>query len=205
MFERLRATIRFWRYNTHPAKMEHRSREVVLFGGERALEYFNDAEFRRLILFEKHSEEEQNRFFNELTVANLVLLMLLIDQCIQETSEEDRREYLQALRAAVPEYYKGFLHRIKVPEKLAALWEKLIALRYDEYSKDMLEFRRRFFEEPDEKINELVMDNRVMIFQTVIFGLYSHLMRGKIRKRDPLYLNLQKYLVQIHKGFIKRI
>ncbi len=205
MLQKIINTIRFWKYNTHPAKMEHRSRKAVLFGSEGALWFFNDLEFRRLIKFEKRSEEEKNRFFNELTVTNLVLLMLLIEQRVQETSEEDHKEYLKALRLAVPEFYKGFLRRIKIPEHLASIWDKLIELRYNEYSRDMLEFRRRFFEEQNELAHEIASDNRAMIFQTVVLGLYNHLMRGKIKKGDPLYLFLQKYLIGVHKGLIKRI
>lgn len=116
--------------------MESRARTAALFGSERALGCFRDAEFRRLFRFEKQSEEEQNRIFNELTVTNLVLLTFLIDQRIQETNEEDHKEYLAALRAAVPEYYKQFLRRIGIQGNLASIWDKLIDLRYDEYSTD---------------------------------------------------------------------
>ena len=185
--------------------MEHRSRQAVLFGSEQALSLFNAPKFRTFIRFEKHSEEEQNRFFNELTVTNLVLLMLLIEQRAQEISEEDHKEYVQALRLAVPVYYKDFLRRVGIKEEFASIWDKLIDLRYDEYATDMLEFRRRFMEEKSEALNEMALDNRVMIFQTVVLGLYSHLMRGKITKGDPFYKYLQEYLVSIHKGFIKRI
>ncbi|MDO8451799.1 MAG: hypothetical protein Q7S76_02925 [bacterium] len=205
MFEKLRNTIRFWKYSTHPAKMEHRCRKTVLFGSHLAHNCFRDEEFRSLIRFDKHSEEEQNRLFNELTVTNIALLMLLIDQRVQETSEEFYKEYLVALRKAVPEFYSAFLRRINIPEALAKLWDQLVEMRYDEYSNDMLEFRRRFFDEENELAHEIASDNFAMIFQTVVLGLYSHLTRGKIKKGDPLYLFLQKYLVGVHKGLIKRI
>ncbi len=206
MFEKIRNTILFWRYNTHPAKMEHRSRKVVLFGSHLAHNCFRDEEFRRLIKFEKHNEEEQNRLFNELTVTNIVLLMLILDQRVQETSEEFHREYLQALRAEIPKFYSAFLRRINIPEHLASMWDKLVEMRYDEYSRDMLEMRRQFFEvENDERAYQIASDNRALIFQTVVFGLYHHLMRGKIKKGDPFYLFLQTYLIGVHKGLIKRI
>lgn len=69
----------------------------------------------------------------------------------------------------------------------------------------MLEFRRTFFEEGNEVAREIASNNRAMIFQTVVLGLYSHLMRGKIKKGDPLYLLLQKYLIGVHNGLIKLI
>jgi len=205
MLQKIINTVCFWRYNTHPAKMEHRSRKAVLFGSHLAHNCFRDEEFRRLIRFDKHSEEEQNRLFNELTVTNIALLMLLIDQRVQETSEEFHKEYLVAFRSAVPEFYSAFLRRIHIAEPLAKHWDQLVEMRYDEYSKDMLEFRRRFFDEVNELAREIASDNRAMIFQTVVLGLYSHLMRGKIKKGDPLYLFLQKYLIGVHKGLINRI
>ena len=206
MLQKIINTVRYIRYSTHPAKLEHRCRKTVLYGSHLAHNCFRDEEVRRLIRFEKHSEEEQNRIFNELTVTNIALLMLLIDQRVQETSEEFHKEYLQALRAEIPKFYSAFLRRINVPEHLAKLWDQLVEMRYDEYSTDMLESRRKFFEEEGNEIaHEIASDNRAMIFQTVVLGLYSHLTRGKIKKGDPLYIFLQKYLIGTHKGLIKRI
>ncbi len=126
MFDKIRNFIRFWKYNTHPSRMEFKSRKVALFGMEKALQLFKDESFGKLMFFDKKGEEERNRIFNELTVTNLVFLMLLLEQIIRETEDEDAKEYFRALRETVPEYFKNFIRRIGVPEQYATLWDGLI-------------------------------------------------------------------------------
>lgn len=204
MFQSIINLLKFWKYNTHPARMESRSRSLVLFGTKRAHECFKDEKFRGLIKFDQQSQTEQDRIFNELVVTNIVSLMLLLDQSVQETVAPDKKEYLKALRSSVPEYYGAFLRRVGMEEEFAIIWDKLIQLRYDEYSNDMLEVRREFFNAGEKDLNEFAHDNRLMIFQTIALGLYRHLTHGKIKKGDPLYLFLQKYLVPIQKHLVRK-
>lgn len=205
MFRRIREFIRFWKYNTHPAKMEVRARSAVLFGANKALKMFQDKAFRAAMHFEKKNEEEHNRIFNELTVTNLIFLKLLLDQLVLEEEDEDKKNYTRALNKEVLKYFKDFLRRINIPKKYALIWNKLIDLRYNEYKKEMLEVRGEFLRHSDEKLHEYALDNRVMIFQTVALGLYRHLVRGKIKKGDPLFNYLQPYLLNVHKGYLKKI
>ena len=205
MFQKIIDFIRFWKYNTHPARMEFKARKVTLFGAERAFDFFKDEQFRKLIFFDKKDEEERNRFFNELTVTNIVLLMLMLEQIIRETEDEDKKEHLRAFRKIIPEYFKNFIRRIGIPEQYANLWDGLIDMRYNEYVNEMGRMRGEFLKQNDELLREYALDNKIMLFQTIVLGLYRHLMRGKIRKDDPLYKYLQPYLLQIHKGYLKRI
>lgn len=197
--------MRFWKYNTHPSRMEFKSRKVALFGAKKAFQLFKDKSFRELMFFDKKDEEERNRIFNELTVTNLVFLMLLLEQIIREIEDEDAKEYFRALRKAAPEYFKNFIRRIGIPEQYATLWDGLIDMRYNEYVDETKEMREEFFKQDDELLREYALDNKIMLFQTIAFGLYRHLMWGKIKKDDPLYKYLQPYLLQVHKGYLKRI
>lgn len=131
--------------------------------------------------------------------------MLLLDQSVQEENDSDKKEYLRTLRASVPEYYKQFIRRSGIREEFASVWDKLIGLRYDEYANDTLEVRRQFFSASDKELNEYGLDNRLMYFQTIALGLCRHLTRGKMKKDDPLYLHIQKYLVPIQKSYIRKI
>jgi hypothetical protein len=185
--------------------MESKARKAVLFGANQALRFFQDDRFRELINFAKHDEEEQNRFFNELTVTNLILLMLLVDQSIKEVSNEDKKEYLKALREAVPKYFKTFIGRIGIPKEFATIWNKLIDLRYDEYVNETNEVRAAFLGQKNKELQEYAMDYRLMIFQSIALGLYSHLMRGKIKPGDSLYKYIQPYLLGVYEGYLKRI
>ncbi len=185
--------------------MEFKSRKVTLFGADEAFKIFKDESFKRLMSFDKKDEEERNRIFNELAVTNIVFLMLLLEQIIRETEDEDAKEYLRALRETVPEYFKKFIRRIGIPEQYATLWGNLIDMRYDEYSAGIGKVREGFFEQEDESLREYALDNKIILFQTIVLGLYRHLARGKITKDDPCYKYPQPYLLKVHKGYLKRI
>lgn len=203
ILEKLRDFIYFWRYNTHPARLEAKSRHLVLFGANRALAVFPDKEFRRLAKFNQISEGEQNRIFNELTVTNLILLMLTLDQLAREAEGQERRGYLLALRQAVPQYFLEFIRRINIPKNLAEIWSQLVDLRYDQYCRDFIGWRGAVLN--DGKLADFGSDNKLMIFQATVFGLYHHLVRGKVKKDDPLYRFLQTYLVFVYKTYLKKI
>ena len=205
MFAKVRGFIRFLRYNTIPERMEMKARKVVMFGAHKAFAYFRGKKFRKLIQFDKKDEEEQNRIFNELTVTNIVYLMLLLEQLIQETDDEEKKEYFRALRKTAPDYFKNWIRKIGIPEKFCSIWDKLVMMRYEEYVENMREIRGEFLDDKDPKLNELATEKIIMIFQTVVLGLYDHLMRGKIKKGDPIYKNLQPYLLAVNKGYLKRI
>ncbi len=203
MFEKIRQFIRSWKYNTYPARLEIKARNAVLFGCNKALKIFRDDKFRKLMKFEKINEDEQNRIFNELTVTNLVFLMLFLDQRQREAGVADVQEYFHSLRQTVPEYFRGFMRRIKIPEEFAKIWDKLVVLRYEEYEKDRLEVRQEFL--VHENLNDLATEPQVIIFQTIAFGLYRHLVRGKLKKDDPLYHFIQPYLFFVYKGYLKKV
>lgn len=206
MLGKIAEIIKFFKYNTHPARIEAKARKVALFGANLALECFRDGRFRELANFKNLDEEEQNRIFNELTVTNLVMAMLLVDQIIRETDNNDKKQYLKTVREALPDYYVNFLRRIGIAEAYVTLWDKLIAMRYDEYANDMGEFRREFLSSQDKKLAELALDNDVVLFQTLALGLYRHIMRGKIKKGDPLYVrHIQPYLLGVYNGVLQRI
>lgn len=205
MLHKIYATIRFFKYNIHPQRMEFKARKTVLFGANKAFRFFRDKTFRSLLSFEKKDKEEQNRIFNELTVTNLILLILMLDQKVQEAKKEDEKTYIRALREKVPEYFKNFMRRIGIPENYVKLWEGLIDMRHNEYVDDIRDMRGEFLNQNDELLQECALDNRVMLFQTIALGLYSHLMRGKIKKDDQIYRHLQPYLLRVYKGYLKRI
>jgi len=206
MLDKIVAFIRFFKYNTHPARIESKARKIGLFGANLALECFRDERFRTLSNFKNLDAEEQNRIFNELTVTNVVMAMLLVEQNIRETNVSDRKQFLKAVREALPDYYVNFLRRIGISEEYVALWDKLIAMRYDEYVHDMGEFRREFWSAEDRELAELALHNNVVMFQALALGLYSHIVRGKIKKGDPLYVrHIQPYLLGAYRGILQRI
>ena len=204
MFQKILDFIYYWKYNTHPERIEFQSRKLVLYGAKQAFELFKDEKFRQLVKFTEIGEEEQNRIFNELMVTNLMFFMFLLEQILKEINDEKKKLYYASLREGVPEYFRRYIRTIGIPEEFASIWDKLIDLRYDEYSKDIIDVRSEFLK-GDEELSELAKHNVAMIFQSLALGLYHHIVRGKIVEDDPLYKYIQPYLMIIYKGYLKNI
>lgn len=193
--------IRFLKYNTHPARIEAKCRSLVLIGSKAAFRMFKSEDVRKLLNFNQVDKVEQDRFFNEMTVTNIIMLMLIMDKQIAEADPGERREYLKVLREEVPKFYLVFLGKIGIPKKYVNIWKKLVNLRYDEYNRDTLEWRQTFM-----GINHEAATNKgVLIFQTLAFGLFNHLRRGKVDPEDELYKYIKASLFPVYKHLIRKI
>ncbi len=201
MFKQLYTFIKSIKYNNHPSKIEAKARDLVLYGSNQALFEFQNQKFHGLIKFDQQTEEDQNRLFNELTVTNIVLIMLLIDQKIRESNDSIKTEYYKELRKGIPEFYSAFIRRINIPENLAVIWDMLVIKRFDQYEQDMIAIRGEFMNQNDKTFQIVSQDNNLLIFQATVLGMYEHLVKGQVVKGDPLYKHLQEYLVSVYKYY----
>ncbi len=193
--------IRFLKYNTHPARIESKCRSLVLLGCNQAMRMFKSEDIRKLLKFDQVGRTEQDRFFNEMTVTNIIMLLLILDKQIIEADDPERKEHLKALREQAPKFFNAFLKRIGIPKKYAKIWQKLVDLRYDEYDRDVIEWRGALMD-----VNyEVATEKSFMIFQTMAFGLYHHLRRGKVDPKDELFKRVQGFLLPVYKGLMKKI
>lgn len=195
--------VRFWKYNTLPEHLNLKSKRLVLFGADKAFKFFQDKQFRELIGCDKMEQVEQDRIFNELTVSNLIMLMFLVEQLAQETDDEEKKEFLNSLCTEIPEFYSRFLREIGIPEEFAEVWDKLVKLRYDEYDKDLHQYRAKFLS--NEKTKKLAEDKMFIIFQVITLGTYDHIMRGKIKPGDPIHKNIKVYLMFVFTEYLKQL
>ena len=200
--------IRFWRelkYTPHPARLLHNTRKLIMDSNQESLFMHHDKQVCAMLNYDGVDEEERNRYFNEYTVTNVVLLMLLLDEAALQTDDELRKNYLQKWREYVPKFYLDYLEELKIEERNIYLWDKLIDLRYEEYQREILNWRRELINVNEELAQEIVHDKFVLAYQAVTLGLFQHLRRQKGKPKDPLYLRLQSYLVPIFKRMMKKI
>jgi hypothetical protein len=183
------------KYNAHPVRIEGKSRQLVNFSCGEGFDFFKSSKFKQAIAFDKETQVEQDRFFNELVVTNIVMAIMLIEQEIGGSDPGDRRNYLNSLKDKLLEYYYAYLRRIGVPNEHVETWQKLTDLRHDEYAEDVFEWRKVLMK----KDAGLVEDNMLSIFQTLAFGLFRHLRRGETDKEDVLYKEIQSYLMPVFK------
>jgi hypothetical protein len=106
-----------------------------------AYELFRDKQFRRTAGLERLSQSEQDRIFNELVVAFLVLIILLLEAPDLRVPKEFR-SYLAGVNKRISEAYVENLKTLGVETDHLREWEKLISMRYEEYARDKHEVRK---------------------------------------------------------------
>jgi hypothetical protein len=169
-----------------------------------AFELFQNPPFRREAGFEKIDQGEQDRIFNELVVAYLVLTMLLLEAPDLRVAP-DFRGYLKNLNQQIPKAYVDHLKTLGVEAGYLKDWEKLISLRYEEYARDRIEVRTAAMQiESKEKpldLEELSKIQLLVPVQAVAIGCHHHICRGDTEGRDDLFKLLLESLSQFYIQF----
>lgn len=166
-----------------------------------AYELFCDKEFRRMAGLERLSQVEQDRIFNELVVAFLVLIMLLLEAPDLRVPRE-LRNYLAGLNKRISEAYVEHLRSLGVETNHLRDWEKLISMRYEEYARDKHEVRAAAMQiESAEKSLDLDGLSRIQLLvpvQAVSIGCHHHICRGKTDGPDELFKQILKSLSKFY-------
>jgi hypothetical protein len=169
-----------------------------------AYELFLDKEFRRLAGLELLSQVEQDRIFNELVVAFLVLIMLLLEAPDLRAPAE-LRSYLADLNQRISEAYVENLQTLGVETNHLRDWAKLISMRYEEYARDKHEVRGAAMQIESAK-NRLDLQSlsRIQLLvpvQAAAIGCHHHVCRGNTSGQDDLFkhilISLSKFYVEL--------
>ncbi|HXK27787.1 MAG TPA: hypothetical protein VJ646_06010 [Candidatus Binatia bacterium] len=155
-----------------------------------AFQLFREKQFRRLAGFEQLSQVEQDRIFNELVVAFVVLIMLLLEAPDLRVAGESR-DYLANLIKSVPKAHLNQLRTLGVETNHLRDWEKLMAMRYEEYARDRHDVRAAAMQiESAEKSLDLDDLSKIQLLvpvQAVAIGCHHHICRGDTDGRDDLF------------------
>jgi len=166
------------------------AKALVQASAHHAFELFRNKEFRKLAGLETLEQVEQDRIFNELVVAYLVLIMLILAAPDLRVPPEFR-DYLTTLKEAVPKAYIDNLRTLGVENEHLRVWEKLISLRYEEYAKDRHEVRSAAMHlESREKnldLDDLSIIQLLVPVQAAAIGCHRHVCRGNTDDRDELF------------------
>lgn len=169
-----------------------------------AFQIFNDKAFRKLLGFEDMDRIERDRVFNELVVATLTLIMLTLDAKDLRTVEE-MGAYFSIVRDEIPKAHRETLRGYGIERQYLDLWDKLIAMRYKQYSEDKLEARYAamqveagFKEDGGLDRNDMEHITLIVPVQTVAIGCHHHICRGKTKGNDDLFLCLLRHLQRFY-------
>jgi len=155
-----------------------------------AFQIFRDKQFRRLAALERLSQVEQDRIFNELMVAWLVLILLVLEAPDLRVAREFR-DYLSELNKRIPKAHIDHLRSLGVKAKHLRDWENLMTMRYEEYARDRHDVRAAAMQiESSDKaldLDDLSKIQMLVPVQTVAIGCHHHICRGKTEGRDDLF------------------
>lgn len=169
-----------------------------------AFHLFRNEQFRRLADFERLTQTEQDRIFNELVVASLVLIMLVCEAPDLRIAREFR-DYLGGLKKRIPLAYVDSLRDLGIETKHLRDWEKLISMRYEEYARDRHGVREAAMQiESSEGILNLDTLSKIQMLvpvQAVAIGCHHHICRGETGGKDDLFKLILKSLSQFYLEF----
>jgi len=155
-----------------------------------AFQLFKDERFRKLADFNRLSQTEQDRIFNELVVANLVLIMLMFEAPDLRLPDESR-DYPAEVKKRIPQAYVQNLRDLGIEAKYLQDWEKLIDMRYEEYARDKHDVRAAAMElESKERSLDMKSLSKIQMLvpvEAVAIGCHHHICRGKTTGKDELF------------------
>ena len=156
---------------------------------------FRDKRFRRFAGLDQLNQTEQDRIFNELVVASVVLIMLLLEAPDLRVAGEFQG-YLAGLSKKILGAYVDHLRTLGVETNHLRDWEKLITMRYEEYARDRHDVRAAAMQiESSEKgldLDDLSKIQMLLPVQAVAIGCHHHICRSNTEGRDHLFkLTLQ--------------
>lgn len=179
--------------------------DKILFS---AFHVFNDAQFRRIANFDKISQAEHDRIFNELEVSSVCLCIFILKQREFMMGHKDFH-FWEDVCDYLPESLKQRLVGYGVSNENAKLLKDLIKMRYDEYEKisnnlfDYIDNEDKFKEVKNENAKNVL--NRV---NSIAVGTADHIRRGKLKEGDELIKYFHAWLfpldIEISK-FIRRL
>lgn len=165
---------------------------------------FWDKKFQQLADFDILSQAEKDRIFNELIIAPLALFMITLE-APDLNQPKGFRDYLQTVRDEIPKAHTEALGKMGIEKKYFANWEKLIKMRYEEYSDDKPKAREAMMEfESQEKAlqtSDLNSMNLILPVFTVSVGCHHHICRGNTKGKDLLFKYLNKELSRLYVEF----
>lgn len=155
-------------------------------------------EFKEMIDFDKISQTEQDRIFNELEVSFLGLFYLYLDNLSSQLEEGMEKELVEKLKPALKKGFISLYEDLKIEKKFVDIWKELINMRFEEYEKDF-----QLLMKEGKKIKKMKEDEKLKLFwarvETITLACLQHIRRGKLEHKDPLRKYLQDWVVNVDK------
>ena len=158
-----------------------------------------------MIDFDKISQTEQDRIFNELEVSFLGLFYLYLDNLSSQLENQEEKALVEQLKPALKKGFISLYEDLKIEKKFIDIWKELINMRFEEYEKDfkLLIKEGKKAKEISKACKVIKNDEKFGLFwarnQTITLACLQHIRRGKLDHKDPLRKYLQDWVVNVDK------
>ena len=160
-----------------------------------SFEFWQRKDFRLYVNFQSLSQTEQDRMFNELEVSVLGLFALSLDYAIS-IAEVEYKKLLKTLQNEITYGFLQLFSEVGIEKKFLEQWEGLIDMRFKEYRKD-LETAMKESSAWDELKGDEEMRQTWARIETITIDCLTHIQRGDVKKDDPLWKLLRKWLITL--------
>lgn len=162
-------------------------------------------DFRELIDFDKISQTEQDRIFNELEVSFLGLFILYLENLSDDLKGQDDQKVVDVLKEKLPKGFVSVFRNLGVEEKFVRMWEQLIKMRLDEYHEDYGLLLKEGKKIKGLKDDEAGLRFRWARVEAITLACLQHTRRGKLDEKDPLRKYLQGWIIGTDQIFVETI
>jgi hypothetical protein len=169
-----------------------------------AYQVFLDGQFRKLSNFEKQSQIEKDRIFNELVVTALILLISVIRDNFPRI-EKGRQVFWQTVYEKIPDIFIDWLNELKIERNYVDIWRKLIDMRLEEYQEKQSLTRGIWIEELIKNQDSEKFNDAAVRVETLTVSSMLHVTRGRAKRDDSLRRHLRTWLAVLNNKLEERI
>lgn len=170
--------------------------------GQASFDFWQDQTFRNLVNFDNLSQTEQDRIFNELEVSALGLFSLNLDQAIKSAKSNEQEMFYIKLKPALIEGFLSLFKKLGVEKQYINEWRLLIDMRLEEYRKDF-----EISLKESKKLKEAKDNSELQVLwakiETISIDCLTHIRRGDVKEKDPLWRMLRRWLTGLEVTFDK--
>lgn len=173
--------------------------QLIRLTSESGFVLFKTEQFRGLVRFETLPEVEQDRIFNELEVAGILLALFCLEH-VDAFIERIDFHFWRKVHEALPGRFERHLCELGVAESNAALTRKLIAMRREEYQ-ELIDETWQFWKEEEPAFRELPHDtarHSAARTHALAIGTADHILRGKLKPGGDLPRLLRSWLLVLN-------
>lgn len=172
------------------------SGNLAQFVAQSSFEFWERKDFRLYVEFDNLSQTEQDRIFNELEVSVLGLFVLNLRRAAI-ISKDERKMLIQTLEKDLPFAFLQIYRDLKIEEKYIKIWDQLIDMRLKEYEEHLELAEKESKKMPGFKKNEEELRHTWARIETITIDCLSHIRRGKVEEKDPLWKLLRKWFITL--------